>query len=214
MYPEDRVLIAYLPEPTDFDIIRNEGWYRIPEKHAPKGLHAEYFAFYFGRKFEEQKWAIHYYARQRGYELVKRIELFPDDRFHPRALENYYKVALGRLEKLDQPILSLRWRRITFVHTTWDRFQDAREMGDLFIEGGEYLDRIFSALRERGIPVERDRKVEEAAAPYNIPLSILCLDGWVDITQEEIIQSEGSQDKLIDEIVGRIKQQGGAKEKG
>jgi hypothetical protein len=213
MYPEDRVLIAYLPEPADFEIIRNEGWYRIPEKHAPKGLHAEYFAFYFGRKFEKQKWAIHYYARQRGHELVKRIVLFPDDRSHPRALENYYKVALGRLEKLDQPILSLRWRRITFMHTTWDRFQDAREIGDLFIMGGEYVDRIFSALKERGIPVERDRKIEEAAAPYNILLSILCLDGWVDITQEEIIQSEGSQDKMIDEIVGRIKQQGGAKEK-
>jgi hypothetical protein len=214
MYPEDRVLIAYLPEPADFEIIRNEGWYRIPEKHAPKGLHAEYFAFYFGRKFEKQKWAIHYYARQRGHELIKRIDLFPDDRFHPRALENYYKVALGRLEKLDQPILSLRWRRITFMHTTWDRFQDAREIGDLFIKGGEYVDRIFSALKERGIPVERDRKIEEAAAPYNTPLSILCMDGWVDITQEEIILSEGSQDELIDEIVGRIRQQGGAKEKG
>ena len=73
-------------------------------------------------------------------------------------------------------------------------------MADLFIEGGEYVDRIFSALRERGIPVERDRKVEEAAAPYNIPLSILCMDGWVDITQEEIIRSVGSQDKVIDEI--------------
>jgi len=44
MYPEDRVLIAYLPEPADFENIRNEGWYRIPEKHAPKGLHAEYYA--------------------------------------------------------------------------------------------------------------------------------------------------------------------------
>ena len=44
MYPEDRVLVAYVPSPEDFDIVRREGWYRIPQRFAPKGLHAEYLA--------------------------------------------------------------------------------------------------------------------------------------------------------------------------
>jgi hypothetical protein len=50
---------------------------------------------------------------------------------------------------LEQPIVSLRWRRITFIHTTWDRFQDAREINDLFVEGPPYVDRRFVVLREQ-----------------------------------------------------------------
>ena len=139
MYPEDRVLVAYLPDQADFEILREEGWYRIPEKHAPKGLHAEYYAFYFGRKFGEKKWAIHYYARQLGFELMTRRDMLPDEADHPRAAERYFKVSVGPLQKVKEPIISLRWRRITFMHTTWDRFQDAREINDLFVEGGEYV---------------------------------------------------------------------------
>ena len=37
MYPEDRVLVAYVPKLSDFDLIRRQGWYRIPQKSAPKG---------------------------------------------------------------------------------------------------------------------------------------------------------------------------------
>ena len=62
MYPEDRVLVAYVPAPADFTIIREEGWYRIPQRHMPKGLYAEYFAFYFGRKFGPEKWAMSSYG--------------------------------------------------------------------------------------------------------------------------------------------------------
>ena len=148
MYPEDRVLVAYLPDPADFDIIRSESWYRIPEKHVPKGLHAEYYAFYFGRKFGENKWAIHYFARQMGFELMTRQDLIPAEPDHPRARERYYKVSLGPLQKLEEPIISLRWRRITFMHTTWDRFQDAREINDLFINGPEYVDRLYATLKD------------------------------------------------------------------
>lgn len=149
MYPEDRVLIAYMPDPADFALLQSEGWYRIPLKHAPKGLHAEYYAFYFGREFGPKKWAIYYYAKQLGYELVTRIDLFPDQTQNPRANDYYYRVSLGPLEELEEPIISLRWRRITFLHTTWDRFVDAREIGDLMVEGGEYVDRTFATLKDR-----------------------------------------------------------------
>lgn len=63
----------------------------------------------------------------------------PEQEDHPRAQDLYYKIVLGSLQRLEEPILSLRWRRITFMHTTWDRFQDAREINDLFVEGGEYV---------------------------------------------------------------------------
>lgn len=136
MYPEDRVLVAYVPKPSDFDLICREGWYRIPQKSSPKGIHSEYFAFYFGRHFGVRKWAIHYYAPCLGYELVTRRQLLPAQPEHPRADDWYYKIQLGDLVALERPILSLRWRRITFLHTTWDRFQEAADLNDLFVNGG------------------------------------------------------------------------------
>ena len=148
MYPEDRVLVTYLPKRADFDLLLRDGWYRIPQKHAPKGLFAEYYAFYFGRDFGEDKWTIQYYAPQLGRELLTRRDLLPAEPDHTRADEYYLKVQLGPLKQLPRPIVSLRWRRITFIHTTWDRFLDASEINDLFIEGGGYVDRQQSMLKE------------------------------------------------------------------
>ena len=95
------------------------------------------------------------------------------------------------------------------MHTTWDRFLDAREIGDLFIVGGGYVDRIYSALKERGIPVQRDRRAKEAGSAYLIPLSILCKEGWLDITQDEINNKWSAGEMPIEEIIGRIDKRGG-----
>ena len=148
MYPEDRVLVAYIPKRSDFTLIQQHHWYRIPHRSAPKGLYAEYIAFYFGRAFAAEKWAIRYYAPVLGHELVRRVDLFPDQPDHPRAEDVYYKVQVGALRQLSRPIVSLKWRRILFIHTTWDRFQDANEINDLFVEGEGYVDRKFSTLQE------------------------------------------------------------------
>lgn len=210
MYPEDRVLVAYVPKPADFTIIREEGWYRIPQRHMPKGLYAEYFAFYFGRKFGPEKWAIHYYAPQLGYELVTRRDLLPHQPDHPRADDYYYKVQLGPLKKLSEPIISLRWRRITFIHTTWDRFQDAKEINDLFVEGGDYVDRLYATLKERGIQSERNYEVREDGAAYQLPLAIFCQDGRIDIRDEELPGDETAVINLADEISREVQRRGGA----
>ena len=152
MYPEDRVLVAYLPHPRDLTLIQEQRWYRIPQRHAPKGLYAEYYAFYFNGRFSDKKYSIPAYAPRLGHELVRRRDLLPDQPDHPRAENWYYKVQLGPLQWLPEPIPSLRWRRITFIHTTWDRLQTAREINDLVIRGGDYVDRERAALKEEGAP--------------------------------------------------------------
>ncbi len=209
MYPEDRVLVAYVPQPADFEIVKQAGWYRIPQKHAPKGLHAEYFAFYFGRRFGTEKWAIHYYAPQLGHELTTRLALVPDEPNHPRAQEMYYKVQLGPLQKLAQPIVSLRWRRVTFLHTTWDRFLDATEINDLFVDGEPYVDRIYATLKERGIQAERNYRVQEPDNEYQLPLAILCRNGRIDLTANQLKQHSDKLEKLVTEIAKQVAAQGG-----
>lgn len=209
MYPDDRVLVCFVPEPADFERIKRDGWYRVPQKHAPKGLHAEYFAFYFGRKFGPEKWAIHYYARQTGHELLTRKDLLPEQPDHPRAEELYYKVALGALTKLDEPVVSLRWRRVTFIHTTWDRFREAREINDLFLEGGEFLDRLYIALKEQGLRPERNYQVKETAGNYNVPIAVLCENGRIEIGPQEIPGSELELKRIVSEVLTQVGQRGG-----
>lgn len=182
MYPEDRVLVAVMTSPDDFIIARNQGWYRIPMERAPKGIHSEYLAFYFNRAFGEKKWAIHYYCRQMGNELVRRRTLFPDEPDHPRADNLYFKIDLGPLRELERPIVSLNWRRISFIHTTWDRFIDATEINDLFVRGDPYVDRLYYALREVGINPERNYQVMEEGINYEAEVAILCKKGAVAVT--------------------------------
>jgi len=209
MYPEDRVLVAYVPRPADFAIIEAEGWYRIPQKYAPKGLHAEYFAFYFGLHFGPEKWAIHYYARRVGHELTTRLALFPDQPEHPRAGDWYYKVQLGPLQRLARPIISLRWRRITFIHTTGDRFQQAAEINDLYVDGEEFVDRLYAALKERGIQAERHYEVKESGVVYAVPLAIVCRNGRLDVTPSQIPTTTAELTALVDRIEGQTAQKGG-----
>ncbi len=181
MHPEDRVLVAVMSRPHDFEMARDEGWYRVPEKQATPGVFFEYVAFYFTAAFGEQRWAVHYYARLLGHELVTRRDLLPGEPDHPRAEEPYYKLQLGPLQKREPPIVSQRWRRITFIHTTWDRFQAAEEINDLFIEGGEFVDRLYHALREEGLAPERQYPIREAGVEYTVSLAVPCYEGVLGI---------------------------------
>jgi hypothetical protein len=181
MYPEDRVLVGVMPDPHDLEVAQSQHWYRVPVKHAPAGIHAEYVAFYFTSKFPvDLRWAIHFYARRTGHEMVRRVDLLPDQPDHPRAHEVYYKLQLGPIRQKDPPVISFRWRRITFIQTTWERFVTAHEINDLF-HGDACVDRIYRILREQGIPVERSVEVREGNQNYTVDMLIPCVKGkaWV-----------------------------------
>jgi hypothetical protein len=211
MYPEDRVLVAYMPRVADFEIARDQGWYRIPQRHAPKGLHAEVVAFYFGRAFGPEKWAVHYYAEREGHELARRRDLLPGEPDHPRANDVYYKVQLGPLVKRERPIVSLRWRRVLFIHTTWDRFREATEINDLFIDGGPYVDRLYATLKERGILAQRDYRVAERRSDYVVALSVLCRDGRVDVAYADLPEDNEGVLSLADAVAAEVSRRGGAR---
>jgi hypothetical protein len=183
MHPEDRVLVAVMNNRGDFDRARDEGWYRIPVKHAPAtAKHSDYLAFYFTKAFGEERWAIHWYAPVRGHELLRRRDLLPEEPDHPRADQAYYVMQLGPLERLEPPIISLRWRRIAFIETTWDRFQMAQEINELYASGA---DGLFVTLKEMGLAPEREFPLCEAGEEYVVDLAIPCREGTVAIVVDD-----------------------------
>ncbi len=132
IYPDDRVLVAVMNNLNDWQRVQDEGWYRIPVKHAPEPVpNIDIIAFYFTKVFSEDKWAIHYYAKVLGHELVTRRDLVPSESSHQRAEQWYYKVEFGPLQHKLPPIVADKRRRVTFIFTTGDRFESATEIGDL-----------------------------------------------------------------------------------
>jgi len=178
-HASDRVLVAIMNNPRDFEIARDEGWYRVPARHAPQSTtEAAALALYFTKAFDDEKWSIRWYGAVRGHELARRRDLFPDEPDHPRADEAYYKLQLGPLIELELPIYSLRWRRITFVETSWDRFSAAEEINDLYASGA---DGLFVTLKEEGFWPEREFEIREGGAEYTVDLAIPCQGGTVTI---------------------------------
>jgi len=145
------ILVAVLPAPRDLEIARVLGWYRMPLRSAPKVVNVDYLAFYQPAAFgEAHRWQIEYYAAVRGHELTTRLELFKDEPKHPRAHEEYYKVQLGPLQQLERPILSRRWRRLTFLYTTGALFVKASTVEELVVRSEERAV-LWHSLRERAI---------------------------------------------------------------
>ena len=183
-YDEDRVLVALINNRRDFEIAAEEGWYRIPTRHAPLSTtEAVVLGFYFTRAFGEEKWAIHWYAPILGHELVRRRDLLPAEPDHPHADETYYKLQLGPLHRLEFPIYSLRWRRITFIETTWDRFTSAEEINDLYASGA---DGLYVTLKEMGLHPEREFEIREGETTYTVELAIPCRDGTVILCLDDV----------------------------
>lgn len=205
----DCVLVGVMNNPHDFAVARDAGWYRIPERHAPEcTTDAAVLAFYFTTAFQEERWAIHWYAEVRGYELVQRRDLFPAEADHPRADHHYYKMQIGPLIRRDPPIPSLRWRRISFITSSWDRFTAAEEVNDLFLSGA---DGLFVTLKESGFFPEVDVFIQEGQESYTVDLAIPCRDGTVAIMQRDGSAPAGAlRQPDIQEVRAAVQRLGGA----
>jgi hypothetical protein len=179
VYPEDRVLVGVINRKRDFEKAQYEHWYRVPQGKAPKGIHAEYIAFFMSRAFKELNGGIHYYARRTGVELARRRDLLPEEANHPRSDALYHKLQFGDLRRKEPPILNASKRRVSFIYTTWDRFSQANVIADLYSDADHFVDRVFHVLEKTGMPVERVWEAEQANADGGAQLQILCEQGPV-----------------------------------
>jgi hypothetical protein len=161
------ILVAILPTQRDFDIARLFGWYRIPLKNAPKVISVDYLAFYQTKSFGDvDRWQIAYVAEILGHELTRRRDLIRDEPDHPRAEEEYFKLQIGPLQRLERPIPAGDWKRIIFFYTTGEMFPEAQTINDLVIKSQDEREVLWHTLRERAL------KAQEYRA-QDLPISLL-----------------------------------------
>ena len=167
--PTSLVLVCLIPAPRDLEIARLLGWYRIPLRTAPKVISVDYVAFYQPTSFGERGGQIEFIAQVRGHELTTRAELLKDEISHPRANEEYYKIQLGNLEKLNEPIKTDKWKRLTFLYSTGEHLLNAKTLNDLVVEGEE-RQLLWKSLRERA---ESGQVYKVDLPPSDVPPEIL-----------------------------------------
>jgi hypothetical protein len=169
LQPTSLILVCLMPSPRDLEIARLLGWYRIPLRTAPKVVAVDYLAFYQPSVFGQRGGQIEYVAAVRGHELTTRGELLKDEAEHPRAKEEYYKIQIGGLEKLKEPVLAEKWKRITFLYTTGEYLLNAKKLNDLVIDGDERLV-LWRSLRERA---ENEQLYKTDLPEVDIPAEVL-----------------------------------------
>ena len=169
LQPVSLVLVCLLPTPRDLEIARLLGWYRIPFRTAPKVIAVDYLAFYQPVSFGGQAGQIQFIAQVSGHELTTRGELLRDEVDHPRANEEYFKIQLGALESLTQPILAEKWKRLTFLYTTGEYLLKARTLNDLVVQSDE-RQLLWQSLRERA---ENEQRYQTGLPETELPPGIL-----------------------------------------
>jgi hypothetical protein len=153
----------------DLEIARLLGWYRIPLRTAPKVVAVDYLAFYQPSAFAERGGQIEFIAQVKGHELTTRGELLRDEKDHPRAKEEYYKIQLGGLEKLREPIKTDKWKRLTFLYSTGEYLLNAKILNDLVVQNEE-REILWKNLRERA---ENEQLYKTDLPEADIPPEVL-----------------------------------------
>lgn len=173
LQPTSLVLVCLLPSPRDLEIARLLGWYRIPLRTAPKVVAVDYLGFYQPSAFGQRGGQIEYVAEVRGHELTTRGELLKDEANHPRSKEEYYKIQIGGLEKLKEPVVAEKWKRITFLYTTGEYLLRAKTLNDLVVDGDE-RQVLWQSLRERAENHQLYKtNLPEAELPPDVLMALL-----------------------------------------
>ncbi|MGA2490196.1 MAG: hypothetical protein ABSF99_08420, partial [Anaerolineales bacterium] len=130
-------------------------------------------AFYQPGTFGASGGRIEFLAPVRGHELTTRRELLRDEPDHPRANEEYFKIQLGPLERLGEPIIADKWRRLTFLYTTGEYFLKAQTLNDLVVQSDE-RQVLWQSLRERAVNQQIYKtELPEANLPPEVLMALL-----------------------------------------
>lgn len=174
------LLVAIMNDTRDFSILKEKLWYRIPVSSKIKWLKDKWpprrLAFYQTKEFRQDAYAVNYYGQVLDIAEVYRWQIFPNEPEDERSLKKYFQIRLLSLDRLPQPILSRRRRRIVFIPTTWQKFVDARELNDLYSESG-LEEKIWDTFTLWKIAAERQEHVTVSKRDYFLDFAIYCAKG-------------------------------------
>lgn len=184
MAKSEELLVGIVTNQSDFEIIHNQHWYRIPtdkaERLTKKRWPPKWIAFYYTNAIKEFPQMIIYYAKVSNIEVATRRQLFPEEKENYKSKRSYCKISFKKVESLPKPILSRRWRRIVFIQTTYKKFINAVEVNDLF-DGSRLEDRLWAEFKRNGISAERQEVVKVDEKFYFLDFAIHCKKGKLDI---------------------------------
>ena len=175
-------LVGIVPRKNLWDVIQKEKWYHIPVKSAPRNAKfAEYLGFYFPAVFgKEMKYRVNFYAKVKKVDIVKRAALFPKEKKHVRADEDYLQFHLGKIKELSKPIPSKNWRRIVHIPTSREKLFAAKEINDLY-DTSPLEEKMYLEMKKRKISAERQYYVKVEKKYYCLDFGIFCRKGNIDV---------------------------------
>lgn len=175
-------LVGIVPRENLWPVIQKQRWYHIPAVSAPKTLpRIKYLSFYFPAAFgKDLKYKVIYYAPVRHIEVVKRIELFPDENKHPKRNKDYFQIHIDRIECLPRPIPSRRWRRIVHIPTNLGKLLTAKEINDLY-QTSPLEDKVYKVMKTREIFPERQFFVYLDKQVYCLDFCVFCRKANIDV---------------------------------
>jgi very-short-patch-repair endonuclease len=178
------VLVAIINNRQDFVIAERKNWYRVPVKSAAKRLKGrwppQWIAFYLTKKFGSEAHSVRYYAKIIEIRQVCRWQLFPREQRNEDSDKQYFQLFFNPLQKLPQPILSRRWRRIVFIPTTWQKFINAVELNDVY-DDSPLENRLWAQLKRHNIPAERQFYMKVKRQHYALDFAIFCDKANIDV---------------------------------
>jgi len=191
-------LVGIVPRKNLWDTIQKEKWYHIPVESAPKNaIFAEYLGFYFPKVFgKEMQYKVNFYAKVKKVDIVKRIELFPQEKEHQRANNEYYQFHLEKIKELPKPIPSLRWRRIVHIPTSCEKLFSAKEINDLY-DTSPLEEKMYLEMRKREITAERQFYVKVGRKFYCLDFGLFCRKGNMDV------ECDGERYHILPEALAR-----------
>ena len=175
---KELVLIGVVRRKIDLELVQREHWYRIPS-HLTFRYRPRYLALYPTSGCGTRGGAITFYTTIKKISRVRRGELLPREKKHPRAKEWYWKLQLGPIQHLPHRIANRLRRRLTFAYTTRDRLLRAEEIGELF--GIPPLEEILrkALLSARISSLPQFCVMSRKKCRYRIDFALFCRKGKI-----------------------------------
>jgi len=181
---KEELIVGIVNNLSDFEIIQNQLWYRVPVEKVNKNLKdrwpPKWIAFYYTNTIKNFPQMIIHYAKVSEVKVATRQELFPEETESYKSKRSYYKISFNKVEELQKPILSRRWRRIVFIQTNYKKFINAIEVNDLF-DGSKLEDKLWAEFKRNRISAERQEVVKVDEKFYFLDFAIHCKKGKLDI---------------------------------